>query len=137
MPELVALTVHGDDPAELADWLTTDDALRGRVRRAAEPVPDGALGAELSQLVVSLGSGGVATAMASVVIAWLRRRAGSVTVRISRADGSSVTVRAEHVRGLDSVALRTQVDQVAHAAWPDGDAPEAAAPGESDGLAGD
>ncbi|MFG2789625.1 hypothetical protein [Streptomyces sp. NPDC048419] len=125
MPEIVALSVGGDGDragaADLAAWLDEEDALRGQVRKEAGPVPEGALGGELQQLLVSLGSGGVATALASVVIAWLRRRTGSVTVRLSRPDGGSVELRADHVRAWDAEQLRAQVEQLAKAAWPDQD----------------
>lgn len=109
----------GDDgAAALAAWLEADDELRGYVRREPAPLPEGALGAELAQLVVSLGSSGAVTAMASVVIAWLRRRTGSVSVRLTRPDGSAVELSAERVRALDAAGVRGQVDQLVAAVWP-------------------
>lgn len=109
----------GDDgAAALAAWLEADDELRGYVRRETAPPPEGALGAELAQLVVSLGSSGAVTAMASVVIAWLRRRTGSVSVRLTRPDGSAVELSAERVRALDAAGVRGQVDQLVAAVWP-------------------
>ena len=108
----------GGGTAELAAWLDQEDELRGQVRREPGPVPEGALGAELAQLVLSLGSSGAATAMASVVIAWLRRRTGKVSVTLKRPDGSTVELTAERVRALDSAGLRAQVDQLVAAVWP-------------------
>ena len=55
------------------------------------------------------------TALASVVIAWLRRRTGSVAVRLTRPDGSLVELAADRVRALDGGA---QVDQLVAALWP-------------------
>jgi hypothetical protein len=120
--DIVTLSVSGGaaEAAELAAWLDEEDALRGRVRREAGPVPDGALGGELQQLVVGLTSGGVATAVASVIVAWLRRRTGSVSVRVSGRDGFELEVRADQVRYMDAEQLRAQVDQLVSAAWPDG-----------------
>ncbi|MFH8342598.1 hypothetical protein [Streptomyces sp. AM6-12] len=120
----VTLSVDAGVPAaaaaaDLARWLDEEDGLRGCVRREVGPVPEGALGGELEHLVVTLGSGGVATAMASVLVAWLRRRTGSVTVRLSRRDGSRIELRADRVRALDAAQLRAQVAQLAEAAWPD------------------
>ena len=111
--------VGGESTTALADWLEADEELRGHVRREAEPVPEGALGAELAQLVVSLGSSGAVTAMASVIIAWLRRRTGSVSVSLTRPDGSAVELTAERVRALDAAGVREQVDQLVAAVWPD------------------
>ncbi|MCX4791606.1 hypothetical protein OG369_37600 [Streptomyces sp. NBC_01221] len=122
MLEIVTLSVSGGaaEAADLAAWLDEEDALRGRVRREVGPVPDGALGGELQQLVVGLTSGGVATAVASVIVAWLRRRTGSVTVRVSGRDGFELELRADQVRNMDAEQLRAQVDQLVSAAWPDG-----------------
>lgn len=118
---IVTLSADGDDagPADLARWLDEEDGLRGCVRREAGPVPEGALGGELEHVAVTLGSSGVATAMASVLVAWLRRRTGSVTVRLSRRDGSRLELRADSVRALDAEQLRAQVAQLAAVAWPD------------------
>lgn len=119
--DIVRLSVSGSsvEVADLADWLDEDDALRGRVRREVGRVPDGALGGELQQLVVGLTSSGVATAVASVIVAWLRRRTGSVTVRVSRSDGFEVELRADQVRSMNPEQLRAQVDQLVSAARPD------------------
>jgi Effector Associated Constant Component 1 len=123
MSRIVALSMDGlgigsEDVAGLAAWLDTEDTLRGCTRRVLGTMPEGALGADLAQLAVSLGSGGAATAMASVVVAWLRRRVGAVSVRVSRPDGSALELRADRVRALDAAGLRAQVDQLAALAWP-------------------
>lgn len=120
--DIVTLSVSGGaaEAADLAAWLAEDDALRGQVRREAAPVPEGALGGELQQLIVGLTSGGVATAVASVIVAWLRRRTGSVTVRVTGRDGFELEVRAEQVWNMNPEQLRDQVDQLVSAAWPDG-----------------
>lgn len=126
MAESVALTVNGiaDDVAGLAAWLNAEDELRGLVRLDPGPLSTGVLGADLPQLAVGVGSGGVATAMASAVIAWLRRRAGAVSLRVTRADGTAVELHAEHVHRLDATALQVQVAQLAALAWPEGEGPE-------------
>ncbi|WP_329580974.1 effector-associated constant component EACC1 [Streptomyces sp. NBC_01361] len=131
MLDIVKLSVSGGaaEATDLAVWLDEEDALRGLVRREAGPVPEGALGGELQQLVVGLTSGGVATAVASVVVAWLRRRTGSVTVRVSGRDGFELEVRAGQVRNMDAEQLRAQVDQLVSAAWSDSARRE---PGEGD-----
>lgn len=127
--------VGGESTRALADWLDADDELRGNVRREPAPVPEGALGAEIAQLVVSLGSSGAVTAMASVIIAWLRRRTGSVSVHLTRPDGSAVELTAERVRALDAAGVRDQVQQLVAAVWPAGQ-PEAGEATASEAAAG-
>lgn len=112
------LAVADGDAGDLAAWLDAEDELRGQVRRVPEAVPIGALGAGLAQLAVSLASGGTATAVASTVIAWLRRRNGQVTVRVTRRDGVTIEVHAERVREMDADALRVLADQIAAMLWP-------------------
>jgi hypothetical protein len=126
----------GESATALADWLDADDELRGHVRREAAPVPEGALGAEIAQLVVSLGSSGAVTAMASVIIAWLRRRTGSVSVHLTRPDGSAVELTAERVRALDAAGVRGQVDQLVAAVWPEGGNTAGTEAGRDDGSRG-
>lgn len=109
---------------DLDAWLADEDELRGCVRRVPAAVPAGALGAGLSQLVVSLASGGTATALASTVIAWLRRRNGPVTVRVIRPDGSTIEVRADRVREMSAAALGVLADQMAALVWPGDDVAE-------------
>jgi hypothetical protein len=121
MVQVVTLVVEGsqEDTVQLAVWLEAEDELRGCVLREMDPVSDGVLGAGLAQLAVSLGSGGMATAAASVVIAWLRRRAGKVSVRLSRADGTALELDAERVKLMDQAGLHALAEQLAALAWPE------------------
>jgi hypothetical protein len=120
MPGETMLAVVDGDAGELAAWLADEGELRGCVRRVAAPVPIGMLGADLAQLAVSLTSGGAATALASAVIAWLKRRAGPVTVRLSR-DGSMIELSVSRVREMSAEDLQKQVDQLASMVWPGDD----------------
>jgi hypothetical protein len=120
MPGETMLAVVDGDAGELAAWLADEGELRGCVRRVAAPVPIGVLGADLAQLAVSLTSGGAATALASAVIAWLKRRAGPVTVCVSR-DGSMIELSVSRVREMNAVDLQKQVDQLASMVWPGDD----------------
>lgn len=120
MPGETMLAVVDGDAGELAAWLADEGELRGCVRRVAAPVPIGVLGADLAQLAVSLTSGGAATALASAVIAWLKRRAGPVTVRVSR-NGSMIELSVSRVREMNAKDLQKQVDQLACMVWPGDD----------------
>jgi hypothetical protein len=112
----VRLTVQGADPAShlrsLQEWLAEPIELRGRVRSLERPPAPGTLGPVLDSLLVALGPGGVAGALATAVIAWIRHRQGEVTVEVTRPDGGSVKVSASNVRGMTPAQLRAQVDQV-------------------------
>ena len=112
MPQDVTLFVAGslDDAVALGGLLDADPELRGRVRRVAAQVPEGALGSGLPELVIALGSSGVATALASVLMVWLRQRSGSVSLHITRPDGAHLELTAERVRTLGSDDLRALVD---------------------------
>lgn len=123
MPEslILSLTGSSDDATDLYASLSWDSELRGRVRLAPAAVPEGALGADLMQLLVALESGGMATAFASVLVAWIRRRAGSVTVKVTPPDGATIELNAERVRELNAEDLQKLAAQLAMMARP-GDA---------------
>ena len=108
----------GDDATDLYESLSWDSELRGRVRLAPAPAPEGTLGADLTQLLITLESGGMATAFASVLVAWIKRRAGSVTAKVTRPDGTTFELTAERVHGLKPEDLQKQVAQLAAMAWP-------------------
>jgi hypothetical protein len=93
---------------ELADV----DELRGLVRPVAvEPRP-GELGAVDATLVVALGQGGAVTALVSVLVAWLRRRVGNVSVKLTKKDDTVIEVTAEHVRRLTGDQLMAFVKEL-------------------------
>lgn len=112
----VRLTVAGDDaPAamrSLQAWLAGQDELRGRVRPVVEAPRPGTMGSVVEALMVTLGQSGVATAVASVLISWIRRQRGTVSLRATRPDGAEVTVTADHVRGLTTEEVRSVVTQL-------------------------
>lgn len=111
---VATLVVDNGAIGDLGTWLDAQDELRGHVRREPDDIPEGALGAGLGQIALTLASdGAAATAAASVIIAWLRRRTGSVSVRVSRPDGSLMELHAERVRALDQAELQAHVDQLA------------------------
>ncbi|WP_018348269.1 effector-associated constant component EACC1 [Longispora albida] len=103
---------EADDLHSLREWLVAEDLLRGRVR-AVRPIPDpGTLGSVVETLAVMLGPGGVATAIASVLITWLRRRTGNVKVQVTAPDGSSMELSATNVRNVDAATLEKLTNQL-------------------------
>jgi Effector Associated Constant Component 1 len=115
MPHAARLSVTGsfDDSAALHGELSTEPEFRGCVRRLPAEVPDGTLGGGLPDLLVTLGSSGLATALASVIVVWLRQRSGTVSIRVTRPDGGALVLTAKRVRALDRDAIKAQVDQLA------------------------
>lgn len=112
----VRITVAGDNaPAamrSLQAWLAGQDELRGRVRPVMEAPRPGTMGSVAEALLVTLGQSGVASAVASVLISWIRRQSGAVSVRATRSDGTEVTVTADHVRGLSTEEVRSVVAEL-------------------------
>ncbi|MEU3751304.1 hypothetical protein AB0H17_00865 [Streptomyces olivoreticuli] len=99
---------EGDQLRSLHEWFTNDPTLRGRVNGRESPPRPGTLGPVLDALVVALGPGGVATAFATGVIAWLRSRRGEVYIKVTLPDGRSLELTAKRVADLDAAALRQQ-----------------------------
>ncbi|MGW3205602.1 effector-associated constant component EACC1 [Streptomyces sp. NPDC001135] len=110
MEERLVVEVAGDRAADelrsLRDWLVAEEELRGRVRLELPPPAPGALGSLVAALTVALGPGGVATAAASVLISWLRRRTGDISVKVVRPDGTSAEFSATHVLSLDAAEVQ-------------------------------
>jgi hypothetical protein len=115
----VVLAVSGDDAAEgvraLDAWLAGEDQLRGRVRQVIQAPEPAAMGSVPDVLMVALGQGGVATALVSVLIAWIRRQTGTASVTAKRSDGAEFTLSADHVRGLTVEEIRALVSELSTA----------------------
>jgi hypothetical protein len=105
----VELRVDGsDDPADLRSlnaWLSGRAELSGRVSRRARPPDPGAMGSVTDVLVVALGPSGVAAAAASVMIHWIKQRAGEVSLRITCDCGKETTLVARQVPNPTPEAL--------------------------------
>ncbi len=100
----VAADRAGDEARSLREWLLGQEELRGRVRLVDSPPEPGRLGSVVETLAVALGPGGVATATATVLIAWLRRRASDVTITVKKPDGD-FELTATNVKGVDAGEL--------------------------------
>lgn len=112
----VRLTVAGDDATaatrSLEEWLAGHDELRGRVGPVVTAPQPGTMGSVADVLMVTVGPGGVATAVASVLISWIRRQRGTVSVSARRPDGAEITLTADHVRGLTPEEVRSLVTEL-------------------------
>ncbi|WP_410617285.1 effector-associated constant component EACC1 [Amycolatopsis sp. lyj-109] len=101
------IAVSVNDPAlqeSLLDWLRGDPELGPAVRkRYAAPKP-GELGTIADAVVISVGSGGALTVLASAVKAWVQRPRGKhVVLRVRRGEsGEETTIDADRV-GSDDI----------------------------------
>jgi hypothetical protein len=104
---------QGRDDAlrSLLAWLRDVDELRGRVKGVESPPVTGTLGPVLDGLAVVVGPGGVATALTTAVVAWLRSRRSDVTLKVTGLDGTAVELSAKRVRLQGDQELRSLVDE--------------------------
>lgn len=113
----VRLSVAGEDAnaatRSLQTWLDRREELRGRLRTVTMAPQPGAMGVP-PELVVTLVSG-VSSAAASVLISWIRRQVGKISVTAIHPDGAKITLTAEHVRGLTQHDIGPLVDRLAQA----------------------
>ncbi|SFR22210.1 hypothetical protein SAMN04488564_10699 [Lentzea waywayandensis] len=113
---MVTISVGADDAGaevrSLDQELVGVDELRGAVRLVVAEPGAGELGAIDSTLVVALGQGGAVTALVSVLVAWLRRRVGNVSVKLTKKDDTVIEVTAEHVRRLTGDQLMAFVKEL-------------------------
>ena len=111
----VEIAIDGADAIavrSLEKMLTGHNDLRGLVRPLI-PVPrSGAMGSPIETLLVTVGQGGAGAAVASVLISWIRRRTGAVTLKLTRPDGGEASVEAQHVKNLTPEELRSLVTQL-------------------------
>ncbi|MGW7023289.1 effector-associated constant component EACC1 [Streptomyces decoyicus] len=103
----LVVTVCGDENsadggvAELRTWLRDVPQLRGRVDRAErDGAPAGTMGTAVDALVAVLEPGGVAAVFAGALVAWLQTRRSSHTIRVTRPDGTRITLSSRQARAL-------------------------------------
>ncbi|WP_439377793.1 effector-associated constant component EACC1 [Amycolatopsis lexingtonensis] len=106
------IAVSVNDPAleeSLLDWLRGDPELRPAVKkRYAAPKP-GELGTIADAIMISVGSGGALTVLASALKAWVQRPRGKhVVLRVSRGDRVA-EIDAERVDSGDIEAILDRV----------------------------
>lgn len=119
MSSSLAFTITGAGSFSAADlrslrsWMIDAGDLRGPIElRQSDPGP-GELGSLTDALVVAAGSGGAITALAGVLISWLRHRTSDLTVKVTRPDGSSVEVDGKRIRRLEGAALAVEIERLA------------------------
>lgn len=105
--------VSADDLRSLRSWMIDSGDLRGPFDlRQPDPQP-GHMGSLTDALVVAVGSGGAVTALAGVLVSWIRHRASDIVLRVTRPDGSTVELIGRRIRGLDAAALSVEMQRLA------------------------
>lgn len=102
------LSVEGDDPVggleEVSDWLQREPGLRGRVTSVDAAPRAGHLGGLTDALVVAVGSGGMLTALAASLKAFLALpRRSDLRIVLSSPDGRKAEIDAKRVRNVEAL----------------------------------
>ena len=107
----VTIGLAGGSPealADLAEWLSDESELRGRVRVIDRHVSDTELGSVAELLTVALGAGGAGTVLASSVITWLQTRRTVAKIIVESSKGS-VTLDIQTVADVTPLLERIRV----------------------------
>ncbi|MFJ6011175.1 hypothetical protein [Streptomyces sp. NPDC092952] len=106
-PAPLMLTVSGADAPvhlrSLRDWLTREDAFRGRLALRADAPQPGHMGTAAQVLMVAVGSGGAATVLARSVATWLTQRRADVKVTVQTPGGSRIVVDVKRAADPEKV----------------------------------
>lgn len=90
----------GLDVYSLTDWLNRTDRFRGCADVCARPPGIGEMGSSADVVTVTVGSRGVLALLVGTLYDWvvLQRDAGSLTLKITRPDGTSLEVEVDRVQ---------------------------------------
>ncbi|MGI5221318.1 effector-associated constant component EACC1 [Nocardia sp. CA-290969] len=102
---LIHTTGAADDLLQLLDWFRHDDELRGRIRPNTPRAGEGQMGGLYDVLIVAVGAGGVAAALARSLTTWLTHRRSDITITLTREDGR-VTVEVDAKRTTTADLIR-------------------------------
>jgi membrane-associated two-gene conflict system component 1 (EACC1) len=114
--EMVTITIG--DELVLDDLLSLHQeldigGLGSCVSLRRQPLKPGALGAITDAVIAVVTSSAVASALASVLITWIRHRAGDREFTATREDGSTFSVKATNVHQRDAADLRALAQELA------------------------
>ncbi|WP_431972541.1 effector-associated constant component EACC1 [Nocardia sp. bgisy134] len=96
------LTIRTDGGADelfrLYEWFNDDDELRGRVSLPSNQIRPGQMGELTEALVVAVGAGGIATALARSLTTWFTVRRSEVTITLKRDNNTEITIDAKRIK---------------------------------------
>jgi hypothetical protein len=96
---------HPDELLALLDWLGHDDELRGRVRLIPARAGAERMGDLYEVLTVAVGTGGIASALASSVSTWLIQRRSDIKITLHR-PGDDISIELDATRVKAPEVLR-------------------------------
>lgn len=105
----VSLRVEGDGGQaahfeSLWNWLRGDPELGGQVRVGRTRTADEAMGISVDMVMILSSSGSAAAiAFGRAIRTWLEQRRSDVSISITRADGSCVTVSTRRVAEVEKI----------------------------------
>ncbi|MCP2321448.1 hypothetical protein APR12_006840 [Nocardia amikacinitolerans] len=103
MPEAkgqLTIRTHGnaDDLLQLLEWFNDEDGLRGRVSLPPNRIRPGQMGDLYDVLVVAVGAGGIAPALARSLTAWFTVRRSDIAVTLKIDDHTEITLDAKRIK---------------------------------------
>jgi hypothetical protein len=99
---------RSDELRSLYTVLLGEAGLHGRLRAVERPPAGGTLGPVLEALQIVGGSAG----LSGVIVAWIRNRRGSWTVRLTRSDGAQLDIRSEQARTASPDQISALAEQL-------------------------
>lgn len=101
----VKIDETSDELRLLAQWLRSEDELRGRVRLTNRPIQVGDMGAALDAVVIAVSGGGAATVFVKSLFAWLsqRQKNMSIRLRLIRPEGQEAELDLTGIRDSEAV----------------------------------
>lgn len=90
----ILVKVEPEHLRSLAEWLSHEDALRGRVHPVRPSPRAGEMGGVIELLSVALGSGGAGAMLVRSICTWLGQRRTQVSVSLKDAEGREFSFSA-------------------------------------------
>ena len=95
---VVHVNASQDDLLSLAQFLSQESELRGRVTPVPAVPVRGQMGSVTDVIQIAVGSGGALAVMTSAITAWLKNRGSDITIRVSGPGGRCIEMAGRRLR---------------------------------------
>lgn len=104
----ISMAESSDELRDLANWLRTEEDLRGHVKLVTLPIQPGQMGGVVDALSISLSGGGAVVVLVQAFFAWLGKRRNQIPMRLSVRDrvGRDITLDIAGVTDPDELINR-------------------------------